>query len=138
NPSISRPPLEPADDNFDLEPEDYPPKIKSFLCRILSWFPKTFDYPPEIEAFLCRIFVLVFKIFMVAISNLIIIDSSTIMEETRHRWRFLMLPPSLRTTEYRDRVEPTSRIISRILKTSCVGYCPGFQNLRQSLAFIVG
>nr|GFB81109.1 reverse transcriptase domain-containing protein [Tanacetum cinerariifolium] len=29
----------------------------------------------------------------------------------------------------RDRVEPTTRIISRRLKTSCVGYCPGFQDL---------
>nr|GFB17895.1 hypothetical protein [Tanacetum cinerariifolium] len=35
---------------------------------------------------------------------------------------------SLRTTEYRDRVEPTTRIISRRLKISCVGYCPGFQD----------
>nr|GFC56435.1 reverse transcriptase domain-containing protein [Tanacetum cinerariifolium] len=50
--------------------------------------------------------------------------------ETHHRWRFWMLPLSLRTTEYRDRVEPTTRIISRRLKTSCVGYCPGFQDLR--------
>nr|GEY25482.1 reverse transcriptase domain-containing protein [Tanacetum cinerariifolium] len=32
--------------------------------------------------------------------------SSTIMEETRHRWRFRRLLLSLRTTEYRDRVEP--------------------------------
>nr|GEW08877.1 reverse transcriptase domain-containing protein [Tanacetum cinerariifolium] len=32
---------------------------------------------------------------------------------------------SLRTTEYRDRVEPTTR-----LKTSYVGYCPGFQDLQ--------
>nr|GFC07544.1 reverse transcriptase domain-containing protein [Tanacetum cinerariifolium] len=56
-------------------------------------------------------------------------DSSTIMEETHHRWRFRTLPLSLRTTEYRDRVEPTTRIIPRRLKTSCVGYCPGFQDL---------
>nr|GEV74066.1 hypothetical protein [Tanacetum cinerariifolium] len=48
---------------------------------------------------------------MVAISKLIVIDSSTIMEETHHRWRFRTLPLSLRTTEYRDRVEPTTRII---------------------------
>nr|GEZ57723.1 hypothetical protein [Tanacetum cinerariifolium] len=40
NPSISRPPPEPPDDNFDLEPEDYPLEIEAFLCRILSWFPK--------------------------------------------------------------------------------------------------
>nr|GFB08238.1 reverse transcriptase domain-containing protein [Tanacetum cinerariifolium] len=46
-----------------------------------------------------------------------------------HHWRFQMLPLSLRTTEYRDRVEPTTRIISRRLNTSCVGYCPGFQDL---------
>nr|GEZ71314.1 reverse transcriptase domain-containing protein [Tanacetum cinerariifolium] len=46
---------------------------------------------------------------MVAISKLIVIDSSTIMEETHHRWRFRTLPLSLRTTEYRDRVEPTTR-----------------------------
>nr|GFA65726.1 reverse transcriptase domain-containing protein [Tanacetum cinerariifolium] len=65
------------------------------------------------------------KIF--SVSKLIVIDSSTIMEETRHRWRFQMLLLSLRTTKYRDRVEPTTRIISRRLKTSYVGYCPGFQ-----------
>nr|GEU63129.1 ribonuclease H-like domain-containing protein [Tanacetum cinerariifolium] len=68
--------------------------------------------------------------WMVAISKLIVIDSSTIMEETHHRWRFQMLLLSLRTTEYRDRVEPTTRIISRRLKTSCVGYYPGFQDLQ--------
>nr|GFA74684.1 reverse transcriptase domain-containing protein [Tanacetum cinerariifolium] len=54
-------------------------------------------------------------------------DSSTNMEETHHHWRFRMLLLSLRTTEYRDRVEPTTRVIPRRLKTSCVGYCPGFQ-----------
>nr|GEY04492.1 reverse transcriptase domain-containing protein [Tanacetum cinerariifolium] len=54
-------------------------------------------------------------------------DSSTIMETTYHRWRSRMLLLSLRTTEYRDRVEPTTRIISRRLNISCVGYCPGFQ-----------
>nr|GFA15130.1 reverse transcriptase domain-containing protein [Tanacetum cinerariifolium] len=66
---------------------------------------------------------------MVAISKLIVIDSSTIMEETHHRWRFQTLSLSLRTTEYRDRVEPMTRIIPRRLKTSCVGYCPGFQDI---------
>nr|GEZ22033.1 reverse transcriptase domain-containing protein [Tanacetum cinerariifolium] len=39
----------------------------------------------------------------------IFLDSSTIMEETHHRWRFRTLSPSLRTTEYMDRVEPTTR-----------------------------
>nr|GEZ94070.1 reverse transcriptase domain-containing protein [Tanacetum cinerariifolium] len=58
----------------------------------------------------------------------ILSDSSTIMEATRHRWRFRMLLLSLRTNEYRDRVEPTTRIISQRLKISCVGYCPGFQD----------
>nr|GFC12785.1 reverse transcriptase domain-containing protein [Tanacetum cinerariifolium] len=66
---------------------------------------------------------------MVAISKLIVIDSSTIMEETHHRWRFQTLPLSLRTTEFRDRVEPMTRIIPRRLKTSSVEYCPGFQDL---------
>nr|GFA49691.1 reverse transcriptase domain-containing protein [Tanacetum cinerariifolium] len=66
---------------------------------------------------------------MVAISKLIVIDSSTIIEETHHRWRFRTLPLSLRTTEYRDRIEPMTRIIPRWLKHSCVGYCPGFQDL---------
>nr|GFA65992.1 reverse transcriptase domain-containing protein [Tanacetum cinerariifolium] len=42
---------------------------------------------------------------------LIVIDSSTIMEETHHRWRYRMLLLSLKTTEYRDRVEPTTWII---------------------------
>nr|GEW54690.1 hypothetical protein [Tanacetum cinerariifolium] len=40
---------------------------------------------------------------------------------------------SLRTTEYMDRVEPTTRIISGRLKTSCVGYCPGFQDLHLNI-----
>nr|GFA31088.1 reverse transcriptase domain-containing protein [Tanacetum cinerariifolium] len=56
--------------------------------------------------------------------------SSTIMEETHHRWRFRTLPLSLRITEYRDPVAPTTRIIPQRLKTSCVGYCPGSQDLR--------
>nr|GFC42352.1 hypothetical protein [Tanacetum cinerariifolium] len=51
------------------------------------------------------------------------------MEETHHRWRFRTFTLSLRTTEFRDRVEPTTRIIPRRLKLSCVGYCPGFQDL---------
>nr|GFB58743.1 reverse transcriptase domain-containing protein [Tanacetum cinerariifolium]GFB94102.1 reverse transcriptase domain-containing protein [Tanacetum cinerariifolium] len=56
-------------------------------------------------------------------------DLSTIMEAIYHRWRYLMLLLSLRTTEYRDRVEPMTRIISRRLKISYVGYCPDFQDL---------
>nr|GFC62814.1 hypothetical protein [Tanacetum cinerariifolium] len=36
NPSNSRPPPEPPDDDFDLEPEDYSLEIEAFLCRILS------------------------------------------------------------------------------------------------------
>nr|GFA49582.1 hypothetical protein [Tanacetum cinerariifolium] len=36
SPLISRPPPEPPDDNFDLEPEDYPFDMEDFLCRILS------------------------------------------------------------------------------------------------------
>nr|GEW78815.1 hypothetical protein [Tanacetum cinerariifolium] len=32
NPLISRPPPEPPDDNFDLEPKDYPSEIEAFLC----------------------------------------------------------------------------------------------------------
>nr|GEX29382.1 reverse transcriptase domain-containing protein [Tanacetum cinerariifolium] len=63
----------------------------------------------------------------------IFLDSSTIMEETHHRWIFRMLLLSLRTTEYMDRVEPMTRIISRRLKTSCVGYCLGFQVLHPYL-----
>nr|GFB78880.1 hypothetical protein [Tanacetum cinerariifolium] len=38
-------------------------------------------------------------------------DSSTIMEATYHRWISWMLLLSLRTNEYRDRVEPTTRTI---------------------------
>nr|GEX92846.1 DNA-directed DNA polymerase [Tanacetum cinerariifolium] len=47
-------------------------------------------------------------------------------EETHHRWRFQTFTLSLRTTEYRDRVEPMTRIIPRWLKTSCVGYLSWF------------
>nr|GEZ77732.1 reverse transcriptase domain-containing protein [Tanacetum cinerariifolium] len=60
------------------------------------------------------------------------LSTPTIKEETHHRWRFQTLPLSLRTTEYRDRVESMTRIIPRRLNPSCVGYCPGFQDLRLS------
>nr|GEZ39603.1 reverse transcriptase domain-containing protein [Tanacetum cinerariifolium] len=40
NPSISQPPPEPPDDNFDLEPEDYPPMVEAFLCRIYVQFSR--------------------------------------------------------------------------------------------------
>nr|GFA96753.1 hypothetical protein [Tanacetum cinerariifolium] len=40
NPSISRPPPEPPDDNFDLEPEDYSSEIGVILCRIYVRFPR--------------------------------------------------------------------------------------------------
>nr|GFC54550.1 hypothetical protein [Tanacetum cinerariifolium]GFC54583.1 hypothetical protein [Tanacetum cinerariifolium] len=40
SPLIPRPPPKPSDDNFDLEPEDYPSMIEDFLSRILSWFPR--------------------------------------------------------------------------------------------------
>nr|GFA70097.1 reverse transcriptase domain-containing protein [Tanacetum cinerariifolium] len=39
----------------------------------------------------------------------IVIDLSTIMEAIYHRWRSRMLLLSLRTTEFRDQVEPTTR-----------------------------
>nr|GFB39590.1 hypothetical protein [Tanacetum cinerariifolium] len=42
NPSISRPPPEPPDNNFDLEPEDYPPMVEAFLCRIFVLVSKTY------------------------------------------------------------------------------------------------
>nr|GFA97756.1 reverse transcriptase domain-containing protein [Tanacetum cinerariifolium] len=29
--------------------------VEVILCRILSWFPRSFDYLPKIEDFLCRI-----------------------------------------------------------------------------------
>nr|GEW76900.1 reverse transcriptase domain-containing protein [Tanacetum cinerariifolium] len=57
----------------------------------------------------------------------IVTDLSTIMEAIYHRWRSRMLLLSLRTTEFRDRVEPMPRIIARSLKISCVGYCPVFK-----------
>nr|GFB23741.1 hypothetical protein [Tanacetum cinerariifolium] len=44
SPLIPRPPPEPPDDNFDLEPKDYPPMVEEFLCRIFSWFPRP-SYP---------------------------------------------------------------------------------------------
>nr|GEX06454.1 hypothetical protein [Tanacetum cinerariifolium] len=46
NPSISRPPPEPPDNNFDLEPEDYPPMVEAFLCRIFVLVSKTFMAHP--------------------------------------------------------------------------------------------
>nr|GEW78072.1 hypothetical protein [Tanacetum cinerariifolium] len=44
SPSISRPPPEPPDDNFDLEPEDNPPEIEVILCWIYVRFPGS-SYP---------------------------------------------------------------------------------------------
>nr|GEX89930.1 Pro-Pol polyprotein [Tanacetum cinerariifolium] len=108
-------------------PDDYPPMVEDFLCRILSWFsrPSLMRTPSSIKnelrsfmmtrsktAFSMLVIKCCFLIpdsrfsQMVAISKLIVIDSSTIMEETHHRWRFRMLPLSLRTTEYRDRDYP--------------------------------
>nr|GEZ15177.1 retrovirus-related Pol polyprotein from transposon TNT 1-94 [Tanacetum cinerariifolium] len=43
---------------------------------------------------------------------------------------FLFQLLSLRTTEFRDRVEPTTRIIPQRLKLSCVGYMSSFQDLQ--------
>nr|GEZ64969.1 hypothetical protein [Tanacetum cinerariifolium] len=40
NTLISRPPPELPHDNFDLEPEDYPPMVEVILCKILFWFPR--------------------------------------------------------------------------------------------------
>nr|GEY94828.1 reverse transcriptase domain-containing protein [Tanacetum cinerariifolium] len=45
------------------------------------------------------------------IFNSIVIDLSTIMEAFYHRWRSQMSLLSLRTTEFRDRVEPMTRIV---------------------------
>nr|GFC10135.1 hypothetical protein [Tanacetum cinerariifolium] len=39
---ISRPPLEPPDDNFDLETEDYPLEIEVILCSIYVLVSKIF------------------------------------------------------------------------------------------------
>nr|GFB84319.1 hypothetical protein [Tanacetum cinerariifolium] len=53
DPSIPRPPPEPSDDDFDLEPErvktpyltlDYPPMIEVILCWIFVWFSRS-SYP---------------------------------------------------------------------------------------------
>nr|GEW86516.1 hypothetical protein [Tanacetum cinerariifolium] len=51
---------------------------------------------------------------MAAILKSIVIDLSTIMEVIYHRWRSRLLLLSLRTTEFRDRVEPTTRIVLSI------------------------
>nr|GFC41503.1 hypothetical protein [Tanacetum cinerariifolium] len=40
NPSNLRPPLEPPDDNFDLEPEDYPRRLKT---SCVGYFPSFQD-----------------------------------------------------------------------------------------------
>nr|GFA31736.1 reverse transcriptase domain-containing protein [Tanacetum cinerariifolium] len=76
-----------------------------------------------------RIFSVGDQVFLFNSRLKIFSDSSTIMEATYHRWRSRMLLLSLRTTKYKDRVDPTTRIISRRLNISCVGYCPGFQDL---------
>nr|GFB95377.1 hypothetical protein [Tanacetum cinerariifolium] len=44
NPSNLRPPPEPPDNNFDLEPEDYPQEIEVILCRIYVRCPRS-SYP---------------------------------------------------------------------------------------------
>nr|GEZ84540.1 hypothetical protein [Tanacetum cinerariifolium] len=41
------------------------------------------------------------------------------MEETHHRWRFQTFTLSLRTTEYRDRVEAMTRIPPEIEVILC-------------------
>nr|GFA52714.1 hypothetical protein [Tanacetum cinerariifolium] len=66
NPSISRPPPEPPDDNFDLEPKvisaamkdiDEPDEHFNPGGEIFVSTNNEDDYPPEIEVILCRIYV---------------------------------------------------------------------------------
>nr|GFA11601.1 hypothetical protein [Tanacetum cinerariifolium] len=130
--------IPPSIENPDMIAEEISDKLNEDKCfdpgREINVSTKIEDDDYFPFMFVIRFF-LPYLIFpeMVAISKLIVIDSSTIMEETHHRWRFWTLPLSLRTTEYRDRVEPTTQIIPRRLKTSCVGYCPGFQVLHLNI-----
>nr|GFA28756.1 hypothetical protein [Tanacetum cinerariifolium] len=73
NPLIVRPPPEPPDDNFDLEPEvisavmediDEPDEHFNPGGEIFVSTNIEDDYSPEIEVILCRIYVLVSKIFI--------------------------------------------------------------------------
>nr|GEZ39181.1 reverse transcriptase domain-containing protein [Tanacetum cinerariifolium] len=49
------------------------------------------------------------EIYPYGTAKLIHPDGCNFMEETHHRWRFQTFILSLRTTEYRDRVEPTTQ-----------------------------
>nr|GFA35540.1 hypothetical protein [Tanacetum cinerariifolium] len=123
NPSISRPPPEPPDDNFDLEPE------------VILAVMEDIDEPDEHFNPGGEIFVSTNNEDRVRIRFLILFYESLIEIVLFHLL-------SLRTNEFRDRVEPTTRIIPRRLKLSCVGYCPGFQdfllNIGDNVYLLVG
>nr|GFB67545.1 hypothetical protein [Tanacetum cinerariifolium] len=98
NPLLPLPPPEPPDKEFDFEIE-FEKEILVEKNLIVK-----FEYPVISRwdgTFIC-----------------ILVNSVEIV---------IFHPLSLRTIEFRDRVEPTTRIISRRLKNSCVGYCPVFK-----------
>nr|GFC05749.1 hypothetical protein [Tanacetum cinerariifolium] len=106
NPSISRPPPEPPDAETDIGEEIAVIKISLMMITKFSCLIRCFLYTP----------------LKVRIRSLILFCESPIEIVI-----FQLL--SLRTTEFRDRVELTTRIIPRRLKLSCVGYVSGFQDL---------
>nr|GFA02343.1 reverse transcriptase domain-containing protein [Tanacetum cinerariifolium] len=59
------------------------------------------------------------RIFSVG-DQLLLFNSRLKVSRTHHRWRFQTLPLSLRTTEYMDRVEPTSRTCADQIIRCCV------------------
>nr|GFB04522.1 reverse transcriptase domain-containing protein [Tanacetum cinerariifolium] len=66
------------------------------------------------------------------------LNLSTIIEATYHRWRSQMLLLSLRRNEFKDRVEPTTRIILSKIEDFLCRILSCFQDLRQRLAFSAG
>nr|GFA92015.1 reverse transcriptase domain-containing protein [Tanacetum cinerariifolium] len=114
NPLLPLPPPEPPDKEFDFEKEI---SVERNLIVKFKCIDARMKFNVEND---------VFKFIMFSLL-------STKSDDKIFDLDFLFHSLSLRTTEYRDRVEPTTRIISRRLKISCVGYCPGFQDLHLNI-----
>nr|GFC53373.1 hypothetical protein [Tanacetum cinerariifolium] len=109
NPLIPRPPPEPPDVATDAGEEI--PVMMNEKDEDVDYSSFIFVFYPEMFPFL-----------------LSAESEDTIFDPAQLRFFFSILL-SLRTTEFKDRVELTNRIIPRRLKLSCVGYMSDFQDL---------
>nr|GEY95983.1 hypothetical protein [Tanacetum cinerariifolium] len=159
NPSISRPPPEQPDDNFDLEPEvisaimediDEPnehfnPRGEIFVStniedidNFLSCF--SFEFSFHISSFLR--FLHYYSPPRVKTRSLILVspNKSSYFRIALPKDKLIQGSSRANDSDYPPKIEDflcrilswfsRPSIIPRWLKISCVGYCPGFQDLR--------